>query len=61
MMEKRSFKTDFKVAKQKALHDWAIALIEEVVNDKDKKRFNKEKFEVIRDIVLDATDCEEEI
>lgn len=58
-MEKRDFTVDLKMAKQKALHDWAIALIEEVVNDKDKKRFNKEKFEIIRDIVLDAIECEE--
>ncbi len=61
MSSNRDFKLDFKVAKQNALHDWAIGLIEEILQDKDKKRSKKEKFETIRDVILDATECEEDI
>jgi hypothetical protein len=60
-MSSRDFVLDFKIAKQKALHEWALGLIDEVLNDKCQKRTQKEKFEVIRDIILDATECEEEI
>jgi hypothetical protein len=59
-MSNRDFKMDFKIAKQNALHDWALGLIDEVMSDKDQKRTKKEKFEVIRDIIMDATECEEQ-
>jgi len=60
-VDRRDFKLDFKITKQNALHEWALCLIEEVLNDKDQKRTNKNKFETIRDIILDASECEEDI
>lgn len=59
-MAKREFVIDFKVTKQKALDEWALVLIEEVLQDKDKKRGVGEKFEVIQQIVSDAVKCKED-
>lgn len=58
-MAKREFITDFQVTKQKALDTWALVLIEEVLQDKDKKRGVGEKFELIEQIVSDAVKCKE--
>lgn len=59
-MDKRDFRLDFKIAKQKALHEWTLGLISEVMLDTDRKRTPKEKYETIKDIVLEAISEEEE-
>lgn len=56
---KKDFKLMFKIEKQNALHNWALGLIKEV--SEDSKLSDREKFETIREIVMDATECEEEI
>lgn len=54
-----SFKLDLQVAKQNALHDWTLEFVEQVLLDKDKKRTKKEKYDLIKTIILDAIESEE--
>lgn len=56
---KRDFKLMFKIEKQNALYNWVLVLIREV--SEDSKLSDREKFETIREIVMDATECEEDI
>lgn len=60
-MSEKSFIIDFKCTKQDSLYDLALVLIGEVMGDVDQKRMKKQKFETIRQIILDATECEEDI
>lgn len=59
-MDERSFIPDYKMIKQIALHEFVLSLILEVIEDKDKKRSVTEKFEVIKRIIDDAVESEEE-
>lgn len=59
-MSKREYTIDFQVTKQRALDEWALFLIEDILQDKDKKRTAREKFETIEQIVSDAVKCKED-
>lgn len=60
-MEEKSFLLDIKIIKQSALDQWALDMIEGILGDTDQKRPDREKFELIRQVISDATECEEDL